>query len=179
MPRLKALFMRPARPLWALLALLFLTTWALPGHAQWTWRDKDGRITASNLPPPKDVADKDILSRPKVEPKRGATAAAAAASAASAPGSTALAGKAPLDRELDARKAAAEREQAAKTKADEERLAGQRTENCRRARAQQASLDSGQRIARVNAKGEREILDESALNEERRRAREVISSDCR
>ena len=162
-----------------MLALLSLATLTLPSHAQWSWRDKDGRITASNLPPPKEVADKDILSRPKVDSKRSATAAAAAASAASAPASSAMAGKAPLDRELDARKAAAEREQAAKTKADEERLASQRAENCRRARAQQASLDSGQRIARVNAKGEREILDERALNEERQRAREVIGSDCR
>lgn len=84
-----------------------------------------------------------------------------------------------MEREVEARKATAEREQAAKTKADEERLASQRTENCRRARAQQASLDSGQRIARVNANGEREILDERALNEERRRARDVIGSDCR
>lgn len=160
----------------ALLALVLLATLALPSHAQWTWRDKDGRITASNLPPPKEVADKDILSRPKVETKRVANAAAPAASAAA---SAAAPNKAPLDRELEARKVAAEREQATKAKADEERLAGQRAENCRRARVQQASLDSGQRIARVNAKGEREILDEAALNEERRRAREVIVSDCR
>ena len=48
------------------------------------------------------------------------------------------------------------------------------------ARADQlATLDSGQRIARINAEGEREILDDEARAEEARRAREVIASDCR
>ena len=35
-------------------------------QAQWKWRDKDGRVTASDLPPPRDVADKDILQRPSL-----------------------------------------------------------------------------------------------------------------
>ena len=32
--------------------------------AQWRWRDKNGQVNASDRPPPKDVPDKDILSRP-------------------------------------------------------------------------------------------------------------------
>ncbi len=163
--------LRLALPLATVLIALGL---ALPAQAQWKWRDKDGRVTASDLPPPRDVADKDILSRPP-ELRR---APAAAASAASAP---ALAGipKGPLEREVEARRLAAEQEKSAKAKADEERLRSQRAENCRRARSHLAALDSGQRIARVNDKGEREVIDDRMRADEQRQAREVIASDCR
>jgi hypothetical protein len=42
-----------------------------------------------------------------------------------------------------------------------------------------ATLDSGQRIARIKADGEREILDDDARAKEMRRAREAIASECR
>jgi Domain of unknown function (DUF4124) len=153
---------------------------ALPAQAQWAWRDANGRITASDRPPPREVADKDIVSRPKTDKRRAD--AAPAAPAASAPAVTAAAsepGKTALDREVEARKSKAEQEQAAKKKAEETKLAGQRAENCQRARQQVAALDSGQRIARVSASGEREILDDNGRAAEARKAREIIASDCR
>jgi hypothetical protein len=55
----------------------------------------------------------------------------------------------------------------------------QGAENCRNARSQIAALESGQRIARINDKGEREVLDDKGRAEEMRRAREVANSDCR
>jgi hypothetical protein len=155
------------------LALLLVA--ALPAAAQWTWRDAQGRITASDRPPPPEVPEKDILSRPRVVRAAPPTASAASAAAATA----APAG----DRELEARKRAAEREREAgrdaKQRAEEQRIAEQRAENCRRARSQVAAIDSGQRMARVNEKGEREIMDDRARAEELRRAREVIAADCR
>ncbi len=162
-----------------------MSTMSLHANAQWKWRDKDGRVTVSDRPPPGDVADKDILTRPAADARRS-TAAAAAATAAAASGPASAPGlapsaptKGPLDRELDARKRAAEQEQAAKTKAEETRMAGVRGDNCRRARSHQAALDSGQRVARVNEKGEREVLDDRARTDELRQVREVIASDCR
>lgn len=142
-------------------------------QAQWTWRDKDGRINASDRPPPRDVPDKDILTRPAARP------AARAASAPAAPAAAATPAASPGERELQERRKAAEAEQAAKAKAEEEKATAQRAENCRRARSQVAALESGQRMARVNDKGEREILDDKARADEMRRAREVVSSDCR
>ncbi|MBC7941184.1 MAG: DUF4124 domain-containing protein [Chitinophagaceae bacterium] len=150
-----------------------------PAQAQWKWRDKDGQITASDRPPPREVPEKDILGRPNEQRRAAPAAAAPASDVASASPTAAKPPPTPLDRELEARKRSAEQEQAAKAKADEEKLAQQRAENCRRARGQQAALDSGQRMARVNDKGEREILDDKARAEESRRAREVIASDCR
>lgn len=163
------------RPLPLLLvAALLAAAWSLPAAAQWKWRDKNGQITVSDLPPPRDVPAKDILSRP--DPAAAARPAAAPASAASAP---AVAAKPPVDKELLARKQAAEQEQAAKAKAENERVSAERAENCKRARSHLAALDSGQRIARYNDKGEREVLDDKGRAEETRRARDVIASDCR
>jgi type IV secretory pathway VirB10-like protein len=160
------------------LALLLLASTLLPAHAQWKWRDKNGQITASDLPPPRGVADKDILQRPDTSARQPA----AASPPASAPAPAAPAA-APADRDLEARKQAAEQaaEQDAKAraKADETRLAAQRAENCGRARAHASALESGQRIARVNAQGEREVLDDKGRAEEMQRVRKVIASECK
>lgn len=163
--------LRPA--LTALTCACALTLLALPASAQWKWKDASGRITVSDLPPPRDVPPQNILQRPEPAAVR-APAAAPAASAASVPAAAPR-----VDRDLQARKDATEREQAAKEKAEAAKLAEQRAENCRNARAHLAALDSGQRIARYNDKGEREILDDRQRAAETRRARDVIAAECR
>ena len=157
------------RPLLILLLTLFFV---LPAaQAQWKWRDRNGQVTASDLPPPKDIPDKDVLQRPDPAVRKPAAAASAPASAASA--------RSTSDPELEARRRNAEAEAAAKLKAEDARLARDRAENCQRARNQLATLESGQRIARMNDKGEREFLDDKAIADEARRARGVIAGDCR
>jgi hypothetical protein len=150
---------------------------SLPAHAQWKWRDKDGQINISDRPPPHEVAEKDILTRPQPQPqsRRNVTAPAAASAASGAASAPPTA----LEREVQARKRQAEQEEAAKNKAEEERIASIKAQNCRNARNQIAALESGQRIARVNDKGEREVLDDKGRADEMRRAREVATSDCR
>jgi hypothetical protein len=159
-------------PLRALLLASALLLAILPAQAQWKWRDKGGQITASDLPPPRDVPEKDILQRPDLSSRRPPAPAASAASGLQP-------GKPGVDKELDSRRRAGEQEQQAKARADEEKLAAQRAENCRRARGHLSALESGQRIARTNDKGEREILDDKGRADEMRRANEVITSDCR
>jgi len=171
-----------------LAALLGLTLLCTAAQAQWTWRDKDGRVTASDLPPPRGIPDKDIISRPaprdtaaRTAPDGSASASAPSSSSTSspAPAPATAARTVPVDRELEARKKAADAEQAAQTKAEESQQALRRADNCRRARAQITALDSGQRMARVNDKGEREVLDDKGRAAEVRRAQEVVTSDCR
>lgn len=152
---------------------------ALPADAQWKWRDKDGRITISDLPPPRDVPEKDILGRPSTAAQRAQAAAAPSPASATAAAFPASAPSTALEREVKARQRAAEEEKAAKAKAEEERNAARRAENCRQARNHLAALDSGQRMARTNDKGEREVLDDAARAQEAQRARDVIASDCR
>lgn len=154
---------------------------ALPADAQWRWRDASGRVTASDMPPPREIPDKDILQRPPSA--RPAPASTSAAPAASAPASAPAAASGPaspaVDKDLEARKRAAEAQQQAQKKAEEQRNAAARADNCSRARNYLATLDSGQRVARMNDKGEREFLDDAARAAETRRARELIASNCR
>ncbi|MBX3634460.1 MAG: DUF4124 domain-containing protein [Rubrivivax sp.] len=166
------------------LALLTMAL-AAPALAQWTWRDASGQINASDRPPPKEIPEKDILSRPQpqAEVRRAPVVAEPASAPTSTPAATPATPAAPVrptqDRELEARKRAAEQEQAARQRAEDKKLAEQRAENCRRARSHLAALESGQRIARMNDKGEREVLDDKGRADEMRRAREIMSSDCR
>ena len=157
-----------------LAALLVAALAASSAHAQWKWRDRAGQVNISDRPPPAEVPDKDILARPAPESSRVVAAAPASAASAS-PAARAV----PADRELEARKRAAEQEKSAKARADDERAAAQRGESCRRARGHRAALETGQRIARYNDKGEREVLDDRGRADEMRQAREVIASDCR
>jgi hypothetical protein len=160
------------------LALLLALT-ALPADAQWRWRDASGRITASDLPPPHEIPDKDILQRPAGARAPIARPAAAAAAASAAAPAAAPSAASAVDKELEAKKRATEQQQKDKAKAEEQRQAAARADNCARARKHLATMESGQRIARMNNQGEREILDDKARAEEIRRAREVIASDCR
>lgn len=157
----------------SLTALAALLLGAPAAHAQWKWRDERGQIHASDLPPPRSIPDKDVLQRPPpvVYKARPASPAASAASAAVA--------KVTNDPALEEKKRQAEQAEAAQKKAEESKLAAQRKDNCTRARDQLAMLESGQRIARVAANGEREYLSDEQRTQESQRARTVMAADCR
>jgi len=162
-------------------AAAFLALVTLPAEAQWKWRDPSGRIQYSDLPPPASTPEKDILARPAVQQRAGTPqAAASAASAASA----APAGASPLaprtaDPDLEAKRKKADGEQADKAKAEQDRIAAARADNCARARSQLSTLESGIRLARTNEKGEREFLDDQQRAAETKRMQDTIASDCR
>ena len=153
------------------LACLLLATAA---QAQWKWRDSRGQVHISDIPPPREVPDKDVLQRPEVVVRRPAATAAA-----SAPAGAASAMPAPVDPQLQEQRKRAEQEQAARAKADEQKAAAVRADNCQRARQQLAMLDTGQRVARIGADAAGEILDDTQRAAETQRAREAIASQCR
>lgn len=155
--------------------LSLATTTAL---AQWQWVEKDGRKIFSDRAPPAEIQDKDILKRP-VGTVRGA-AAAPALTAASAPGQRASAPKLTgKDAELEARKKKADDDEAAKKKAEEDKLAKTKADNCERAKTALATLQSGVRMASVNAKGEREVFDDAKREAETKRTKEVLDASCK
>lgn len=161
---------------------------ALPAiaAAQYQWIDKDGRKVFSDRPPPSDIAPNRILK----QPGRAATAPTEGASAeGETPGAKPVGTAAPLggasgpklsttDKDLEARKKAKDSEEAAKQKAEDAKLAQAKADNCTRARAAKTSFDSGIRIARTNAQGEREFLDDKQRATEAKRLEEIIARDC-
>ena len=175
--------MRPvALPL--LLTLTLLS--ALPAWAQYRWKDANGQVHASDLPPPREVPEKDILKRPSRDARPAAPLGTAASPAPARATSATAANATParpaigaVDPELAARRQQADAQARARAGADDERNAALRVDNCQRAREQLARLDSGQRLLRQNAQGEQVVMDEAARSSDAQAARRVIASDCR
>jgi hypothetical protein len=144
---------------------------------QWKWRDSAGRVNASDLPPPASVPERDILQRP-IEVRTRASSpppSAGVSAAASVQGASAVLS---TDPELEARRKRAADEKSAQLQQQKERQEAVRADNCSRNRSQLAALSDGRRVARANAQGETEILDDKARAEEIQRARAIIASDC-
>lgn len=148
--------------------------------AQWQWLDKDGHKVFSDRAPPPDVPEKNILKQAGKRGEASGMGTDTPAATAAAPQNGASAPKlGGVDKELQERKKQALEAQAAKRKAEEEKLASAKADNCARAKQAKAGFDSGIRIARSNAKGEREIMDDAARAEELKRIQSIIDSDCR
>lgn len=165
-----------------LLAAALGASLALPAAAQWKWRDRNGVVQYSDTPPPNGIPAQDVLQKPNPN-QRNLMAPPTAASAVAAAASAAPLVPKGADPELEARRRKQEQDKADKGKAEEraqaEKLALAKADNCSRARAHMRTLEEGIRMVRTNANGEREVLDDKARAEEKSRAREVIASDCK
>jgi hypothetical protein len=150
--------------------------------AQWQWIDKDGRKVFSDRAPPPEILDKNITKRPagrtkaSVSPEPEADQAAVAATPVLG---TAASKDVGVDKDLEAKKKQAVEAAAAKRKAEEERVAKAMIESCARAKQAKATYDSGVRIARANAAGEKVILDDAGRAAEMKRIQEIMDSDCK
>ena len=103
-------------------------------------------------------------------PQPHATPADQGDSPAAAPG---------VDKELEAKKRAAEEAEAAQQKEAERQRAAQRADNCKRARQARESLDSGVPMAtRVDEKGEPVLLTDAQRAEESKRVQSIIEENC-
>lgn len=165
-----------------LLVLGFACVMPLAAHAQWQWVDNGGKKVFSDQAPPPDIPEKNIIRRgggsapPRVsftqpESLGDAAVATPAKPAASKPGG--------VDKELEEKTKKAEEAEKAKQAAEAQKIAQAKAENCTRARQSKATFDSGIRVARLNAQGEREIIDDKARAEEQQRLQTVIASDCK
>ena len=107
-------------------------------------------------------------------------AIAAAAPGASAPQASASGPKlSSVDKELEKKKKEKEDAEAAKKKEEEQRVTKAKIESCARAKTAKTTLDSGVRIGVTNAKGEREVMDDTARATEAKRIQGIIDSSCR
>lgn len=166
----------------ALAFLLAVASLSGPAHAQWQWRDADGRMVLSDRPPPTEVPLRNILRAP-----RGVNVPRAPASEAGTPkpapetaaaSTPAPAAKTIAERDIDYRKRQAEAAESAK-KAEEAAAEARATrEACSALRRNLAALDSGQRIVQIDEKGERSYLDDAGRSTETDKIREQISQRC-
>jgi hypothetical protein len=156
-----------------------LSLCALTAQAQWQWVDNAGRKVFSDQPPPPDIPTKNIVKQPgKSASLPAAPAATAAAPASTAPAAAAAPQLSAEDKDLMAKKKKADAEAQAHTKEEADKAAKAKAQNCDNAKANQAMLDSGVRIAVTNAKGEREFLDDDGRKAEAKRIRTARDANC-
>ena len=98
--------------------------------------------------------------------------------AAPAPASAGKGQLTPAQQEEDFRKRRSDSAKAAEKAAMAERDAAEKRNYCEQARALIRQLESGQRLARTDAKGERYFLDENQIAQELARARQVAQQAC-
>ncbi len=153
---------------------------ALPALAQiYSWKDKDGKVHYGDMPPPTG----------EVNQIRGTAATRPTPAPAPAPADTPAATDTVKAQDSSRPQTLAEREQAfrerraaeaeAQAKAAEE--AGRDAERqrfCEQARNQLGALQSGQRVTRFNAAGEREFLDDAARSAEVARLQQQVAEHC-
>jgi hypothetical protein len=162
--------MRFGFPRW--LVMMLIAVLCLPASAQWKWRDSTGRTQYSDLPPPPGTPDSSILLRPAAAPVRASSAAAAASVALLPPAKT-------VEPELEKKLREEKEAKAAKAKLEEQKIAAQKADSCTRARNQLLGLNEGLRVASVNSKGEREVLDDKGRADETQRVKAIIKADCK
>jgi hypothetical protein len=139
-------------------------------HAQWAWKDANGRPVYSDQPPPASVPASRIFKAP-----RGAMPDLRAEPEAAAP--KAAPTLAERNAAYEQRRASAA-EQAAR-QADEAKAKAARATSCENARSNQRALDGGTRIARFNAQAEREFLTDTQRAEESKRNAALVAEHCR
>jgi hypothetical protein len=137
--------------------------------AQWAWKDESGRVVYSDRPPPASVKSDQIVRQP---------GRAANDTSMDSRADTKAAPRTWADREAEYKKRQVERAESDKKGAEEQAQLAQRRADCERARSYAATLESGVRVARTDAKGERSFLDDDQRAAELARARDLVSKTC-
>lgn len=164
---------------------------ALPALAgTWQWRDASGRMVYSDLPPPPEVRTSQILRAPvplpapqpaAVTPSPAPASAAAAEPRAAAGAPAAGAPGAPrtwAEKEQESRKRAAERDEAEKKQREEREQQARTARACQELREAVRTLESGMRMVVLNARGEREVMDDAERARRVDSARKDIARHC-
>jgi len=146
------------KPLIVLLAALAFTGAA--AAQQYKWVDADGRIRYGDTPPP------GVKATP-LKPPPAAPQPPAAASKEKA-----------LTPEAAFQKRQREREEELEKAAKERAAADAKRQNCEQAQLRLRQLQSGQRIATLNAAGERSFLEDAQRSRETERAQKAVSEWC-
>ena len=139
------------------------------------WVDRDGRVHYSNTPPPAGVKSR-TLAAPASAPVPPATNGEGAPDASAKDAS-----KGPLtpaEQEQAFRKRQLEAQKAAEKAEAERKESMAKTASCERARENLRTLESGQRVSRTNAQGEREYIDDAARARETESARQAVTDWC-
>jgi len=144
---------------------------------QYKWKDSRGRTVYGDLPPA------GVKATPISSVSAPAAPAAPAGSGGTETGAKGAAKDAkpltPAEQEMEFRRRVKEAQEAAAKKAKEDQAERDKKQNCELAREQERTLASGQRVSRVDEKGERYYVNDAQRAQELSQARRSISEWCR
>jgi hypothetical protein len=175
------------RPRHLLLTFLVVLAAAPLAHAQYKWRDANGRMVYSDMPPPASVRPSDVLVTPARSPLANAPSGSgeparsnAPAASGDAPGESAkAAGLSAPDKELEFRKRRQERLDLETKQMKAESAARTQQAQCAEARNGLRSLERGMPVSMVNERGEPQLLDESQRKHRIDALRQSLQDSCR
>jgi hypothetical protein len=152
-------YTRFMRTLFLVLALAALPAWA----QQYKWVDQDGRVRYGDVPPPG-------VNAQRLRPPSGPAAPATATGAKK--------GEKALTPEQAFQKRQQEAAKDAEKAAQSDAAAAEKRENCQRAQESLRTYESGGRISRTDAKGERYYLDDAQIQQGAAQARATVQQNC-
>jgi hypothetical protein len=147
---------------------------SLLAHAQYSWLDDKGMRVFSDRPPPPGTPPQRILKTPHGLEPRAALAEAAPAPANGAPAKASAPTLA--DKDAEFRKRSLQREADEKKTAQEASNKAAKDENCGYARDTADTVNSGMRMTRVGANGEKVYLSDEERAQRLERAQKVLKS---
>lgn len=163
-----------------IMILVALVAFTATATAQlYRWTDKDGRVHYTATPPPPGVESRTLQTPSAPPPAPASDDAAKDASANDASAKEARKGPlTPAEQEQEFRKRQLEAQKAREKQAQADKDAETKRQNCARAREALATFESGQRISRTSAQGERYFLDDQARARETEAARQAVRDWC-
>ncbi len=154
---------------------------AVASAQMYRWVDKDGRVHYTATPPPPGVKAR-TLQAPAVPPPAPGDAKDAAAKDGAATDAGAKSARrgplTPAEQEQEFRKRQLEAQKAREKEALAAKEAETKQENCARAREALRTFESGLRVSRTDAPGERYYIDDDARARETAAARRAVQDWC-
>jgi len=146
-----------------LFSLLLTSTCAFAAITKWV--DSDGHVHYSDQPPPPNTQQKTLRSDDDTQVSQNASGVAAPKTIA--------------EREAELKKAQLAKKEAADKAAQKQAVTDAQQANCASARQNLATLQSGVRLAEVNAKGEPVYLDDNQRDQRIAKAQNDVDTYCK
>lgn len=181
------------------LRILLLCVLILPTLASaeiYKWKDKDGKVRYSDVPPPSNIKQESLYGKKIPKPtglapltavegdgtvtinKIKSTAAKEKAETDKVATDKVAADKAPLSKEEAAAKRAKDAEQAKKAEEAKQAELKLKQENCKAAKLNLKTHTDGGRLMRTNEKGEREYLSDADIEKGKADSQKDVEKYC-
>ena len=156
---------------------------ALPAAAQiYQWKDAQGRTHYSDTPPPKEDVRTIREAKPRTAPvvvDEGAGQTEGQAESGTEANAEPAKPKTLAEKDAEFRKRQTSAAEAADKAEKERQRREELSQKCDEARGQATALQSGQRMVRYSANGEREVLDDAGRASALERTQKFIADNCK